>query len=261
MTEPQQTSSVRQEPVLVAKNLMKRFGGVVALSDANVELRAGEVVALVGDNGAGKSTFAKILCGAQPQDGGQLLVHGQSTKFGNTREAQAQGIQMVFQDLALCDNLDTIQNLFLGREIRTPWYMGRRLDRPAMEKKSRVLADELGVNIRNLSAPIRALSGGQRQAVAITRAVLADPKIVILDEPTAALGHEKRNKVRDTIEKLRDRGCAVLIISHDLSEVQHLADTVVVLRLGKTTAQLTRGNYDTDELIAQITGARGHVTV
>jgi len=255
------TSGSATTPALEARNLQKWFGGVAALSDASITLHPGKVVALVGDNGAGKSTLAKILCGAQPQDAGELEIDGQQVRMSSTRDAQARGIQMVFQDLALCDNLDTIQNLFLGRELRSPWYMGRRLDRPAMEKQSRVLASELGVNIRNLSAPVRTLSGGQRQAVAITRAVLSDPRVVILDEPTAALGVEKTSKVRETIERLRQRGCAVLMISHDLAEVEHLADTVVVLRLGRTVGELRRGEYDTEELIARITGASGHVTV
>jgi D-xylose transport system ATP-binding protein len=239
-----------------AVGVRKHFGGVVALRDANMTLTAGKVTALVGDNGAGKSTFAKILCGAESCTGGDLLLDDKRVHFGSTRDAQARGIQMVFQDLALCDNLDTVQNIFLGRELYTPWYMGRALDRPAMEQRSRALATELGIRIRDLSAPIRGLSGGERQGVAITRAVLSDPTIVLLDEPTAALGVEKRTRVREIIVKLRERGCAVMLISHDLAEVEHLADTVVVLRLGETVAQLHRGEYDGDELVARITGAK-----
>jgi D-xylose transport system ATP-binding protein len=215
------------------------------------------VVALVGDNGAGKSTIVKIVSGIYQQDEGDVSVGGEVVRLHSPTAANHVGIQTVYQDLALCDNLDTIQNLFLGRELTTRWYLGGRLSRAGMERRTRDVLASLDVRIPDLSAPIAALSGGQRQSVAVCRSILADPRLVILDEPTAALGVAQRRQVLALIHRLRAQGRGVVVVSHDLADVQQIADRVVVLRLGRKVAEMARGGYTRDDLVAHITGMRG----
>jgi D-xylose transport system ATP-binding protein len=242
-------------PALELRSVTKHFGGVQALKDVSLAVYAGEVVALVGDNGAGKSTLIKTIAGINVPDSGEIRRDGARVRLTTPQDAMARGIQTVYQDLALCDNLDTVQNLFLGRELRTPLWTGARLRRAEMEQNARrVLADLGVVTLRDLSKPVGALSGGQRQSVAICRSVLSDPRIVLLDEPTAALGVAQRREVLALIERLRDTGHAVVVVSHDLADVESVADRVVVLRLGEKVAEFSRGRYGRDDLVAAITG-------
>ncbi len=241
---------------LDVRDISKTYGGITALSNVSFQVPAAQVVALVGDNGAGKSTLVKTISGIVAPDSGEICVAGQRLASATPAAATALGIQTVYQDLALCDNLDTVQNLFLGRELVQPLLMGRRLRRAAMEQRTREVLAGLDVRIRDLSVPIGNLSGGQRQSVAVCRAILADPRLVMLDEPTAALGVAQRKQVLALIERLKAQGRGVIVISHDLGDVQHVADRVIVMRLGRKVGELTRGQFSRDDLVALITGSR-----
>ena len=242
-------------PALELAGVSKRFGGVHALTDVSLSVRPGEVVALVGDNGAGKSTLIKIISGIIPADAGEIRRDGEPVRITTPRDARSHGIQTVYQDLALCDNLDTVQNLFLGRELADPVLAGARLRRPVMEGLARKALSGLGVTtLRDLSLPVGSLSGGQRQSIAICRSVLWDPAVVLLDEPTAALGVAQRAQVLELIRRLREQGRAVIVVSHDLVDVEAVADKVVVLRLGRNAATFPRGGYTRHALVAAITG-------
>ncbi|MFD9130076.1 ATP-binding cassette domain-containing protein [Kitasatospora sp. NPDC059571] len=238
-------------PVLALRGVSKRFGAVQALTDVHLEVHAGEVVALVGDNGAGKSTLVKTIAGVHPIDEGSIEWEGTKVAINRPHDAQALGVATVYQDLALCDNLDVVGNLFLGRELRR---FGA-LDEVAMEKRAKELLDTLSIRIPSVRIPIAALSGGQRQVVAIARALVGDPKIVILDEPTAALGVEQTAQVLDLVERLRDRGLGVILISHNMADVKAVADTVAVLRLGRNNGVFEVANTSHEEIISAITGA------
>lgn len=243
------------EPILELRDIAKQYGGVTALAGVSLGVRAGEVLALVGDNGAGKSTLIKIISGILPPTAGEFLHRGVEVRLASPQDAAALGIQTVYQDLALCDNLDTVQNLFLGRELHDPVPLGGRLRRAAMEQRARQVLANLGVTtLRDLTVPVGGLSGGQRQAVAICRSVLWEPSVVLLDEPTAALGVAQRAQVLALIARLRDGGMGVILVSHDLADVQQVADRVVVLRLGRKVAEFTRDGYTRERLVAAITG-------
>ncbi|PBC71251.1 monosaccharide ABC transporter ATP-binding protein (CUT2 family) [Streptomyces sp. TLI_235] len=243
--------SVEGPPVLALRGVSKRFGAVQALTEVELEVPAGEVVALVGDNGAGKSTLVKAIAGVYVPDDGVIEWHGRSTTIHRPQDAQHLGIATVYQDLALCDNLDVVGNLFLGREIRRFGV----LDEVAMEKRSRQLLDTLSIRIPSVRIPIASLSGGQRQVVAIARALVGDPKVVILDEPTAALGVEQTAQVLDLVERLRERGLGVILISHNMADVMAVADKVAVLRLGRNNGVFDRRATNQEEIISAITGA------
>ncbi|MFI9159399.1 ATP-binding cassette domain-containing protein [Kitasatospora aureofaciens] len=238
-------------PVLALRGVSKRFGAVQALTDVHLEVHAGEVVALVGDNGAGKSTLVKTIAGVHPIDEGTIEWEGEAVSIARPHDAQALGVATVYQDLALCDNLDVVGNLFLGRELKR---FGT-LDEVAMEKRARELLDTLSIRIPSVRIPIAALSGGQRQVVAIARALVGDPKIVILDEPTAALGVEQTAQVLDLVERLRSRGLGVILISHNMADVKAVADTVAVLRLGRNNGVFEVAGTSHEEIISAITGA------
>ncbi|MFC5641751.1 MULTISPECIES: ATP-binding cassette domain-containing protein [Kitasatospora] len=238
-------------PVLALRGVSKRFGAVQALTDVHLEVHAGEVVALVGDNGAGKSTLVKTIAGVHPIDEGSIEWEGTAVSINRPHDAQALGVATVYQDLALCDNLDVVGNLFLGRELKK---FGT-LDEVAMEKRARELLDTLSIRIPSVRIPIAALSGGQRQVVAIARALVGDPKIVILDEPTAALGVEQTAQVLDLVERLRGRGLGVILISHNMADVKAVADTVAVLRLGRNNGVFEVESTSHEEIISAITGA------
>ncbi|CAM5658457.1 sugar ABC transporter ATP-binding protein [Kitasatospora aureofaciens] len=238
-------------PVLALRGVSKRFGAVQALTDVHLEVHAGEVVALVGDNGAGKSTLVKTIAGVHPIDEGTIEWEGEAVSIARPHDAQALGVATVYQDLALCDNLDVVGNLFLGRELKR---FGT-LDEVAMEKRARELLDTLSIRIPSVRIPIAALSGGQRQVVAIARALVGDPKIVILDEPTAALGVEQTAQVLDLVERLRGRGLGVILISHNMADVKAVADTVAVLRLGRNNGVFEVAGTSHEEIISAITGA------
>jgi D-xylose transport system ATP-binding protein len=238
-------------PVLALRGVSKRFGAVQALTDVELEVHAGQVVALVGDNGAGKSTLVKTIAGVHPIDEGTIEWDGKPVSISRPHDAQGLGVATVYQDLALCDNLDVVANLFLGRELGR----AKVLDEVAMEKRAKELLDTLSIRIPSVRIPIASLSGGQRQVVAIARALVGDPKLVILDEPTAALGVEQTAQVLDLVERLKERGLAVLLISHNMADVKAVADDVAVLRLGRNNGVFSVKDTSNEEIIAAITGA------
>ncbi len=238
-------------PVLALRGVSKRFGAVQALTDVELEVHAGEVVALVGDNGAGKSTLVKTIAGVHPIDEGAIEWEGKTVQVNRPHDAQNLGIATVYQDLALCDNIDVVGNLYLGREIRRRGV----LDEVEMERRSRELLDQLSIRIPSVRIPIASLSGGQRQVVAIARSMLGEPRLVILDEPTAALGVEQTAQVLDLVERLRERGHAVILISHNMADVKAVADKVAVLRLGRNNGVFEVKSTSQEEIISAITGA------
>jgi len=248
-------TSLAEPASLELRSISKSFGGVQALADISIELRAGEITALVGDNGAGKSTLTKVISGIYAPDAGEILRKGTPVRFTGPKDANAAGIQTVYQDLALCDNLDTVQNLFLGRELGGGGGHLFRLSAEEMESRAHETLSSLGVKIKDLRVPIAQLSGGQRQGIAICRSVLTLPEIVLLDEPTAALGLTQKHQVRELLQRLRDQGLAVMVISHDMGDVQFLADRIEVLRLGRKVASFRRGEYTSSDVVHAITGA------
>jgi D-xylose transport system ATP-binding protein len=241
-------------PVLSMRGVSKHFGAVAALTDIALDVHAGEVVALVGDNGAGKSTLVKILAGVHPQDAGTVNFDGKDVTIHTPVDSIQLGIATVFQDLALCDNLTVVDNLFLGREL-APW----RLNEVEMEVQSWKLLRQLSAKIPSVRIAVASLSGGQRQTVAIARSLLGSPKLIILDEPTAALGVAQTAEVLNLVERLRENGLAVIMISHNMQDVQAVADRVAVLRLGKNNGTFLMKDVSTDDLIAAITGATDNV--
>ncbi|HET6358510.1 ATP-binding cassette domain-containing protein [Streptomyces sp.] len=242
---------VSATPVLALRGVSKRFGAVQALTDVELEVHAGEVVALVGDNGAGKSTLVKTIAGVHPIDEGVVEWDGSKVQINRPHDAQNLGIATVYQDLALCDNIDVVGNLYLGREIRKRGV----LNEVEMERRARELLDTLSIRIPSVRIPIASLSGGQRQTVAIARSMLGEPKLVILDEPTAALGVEQTAQVLDLVERLRERGHAVILISHNMADVKAVADKVAVLRLGRNNGVFEVRTTSQEEIISAITGA------
>jgi D-xylose transport system ATP-binding protein len=237
--------------VLKLEGVSKRFGAVQALKDVQFDVSAGEVVALVGDNGAGKSTLVKAIAGVYTPDEGRMTFDGRDVTVASPAEAQRLGIATVFQDLALCDNLDVVANLFLGRELRR----GRALDEVGMEQESWRLLRQLSAKIPSVRIPVASLSGGQRQTVAIARSLLGQPKVVMLDEPTAALGVAQTAEVLNLVERLRENGHGVILISHNMSDVMAVADRVSVLRLGRNNGTFHVSQTSAQDIIAAITGA------
>jgi ABC-type sugar transport system ATPase subunit len=249
MTQPRVGRA--RERVLTVHGVGKRFGAVRALTDVDFWVNEGEVVALVGDNGAGKSTLVKLLSGVHSPDAGTIEYDGELVEIGSPADAQRLGIATVFQDLALCDNLDVVANLWLGREL----VEGTRLDEVDMEQRTWSLLRELSAKISSVRTPVASLSGGQRQTVAIARSLIGDPRVVILDEPTAALGVAQTAEVLNLIERLRERGHGVVLISHNMADVMAVADRVVVLRLGRNNGVYNVAEVTSATLIAAITGA------
>jgi D-xylose transport system ATP-binding protein len=242
-------------PVLHMEKISKRFGAVQALTDVHFEAYEGEIVALVGDNGAGKSTLIKVIAGVGPSDEGVIHFDGKPVTITRPVDATALGIATVYQDLALCDNLDVVANLFLGREdLRTGL-----LDEVAMERRANDLLRSLAAKIPSVRIPVASLSGGQRQTVAIARSLVGDPKLVILDEPTAALGVAQTAQVLDLMERLKDRGHAVILITHNLADADAVADRIVVLRLGRNAGEFRVGEVSQEDVVAAITGAKDNV--
>src|SRR5216683_1235232 len=226
------------EPLLEARGVIKHYGHVMALDGANFSAFPGEVVALIGDNGAGKSTLVKTLSGTIRPDGGQILIEGSAVRLASPLEARRYGIETVYQDLALAPDLDAAANLHLGREIyRIPFL--RVLNRAAMRQRATAAFAELGIQLPDVRAPVATLSGGQRQCVAVARAVAYASKVIFMDEPTAALGVAARERVLDTIRRVRDRGISVILISHNMPEVLAVADRIEVLRMGRRVARFT----------------------
>ncbi|MET0781235.1 MAG: ATP-binding cassette domain-containing protein [Microbacterium sp.] len=251
MSLPAARTGRARERVLTMRGISKRFGAVRALTDVDFWVNEGEVVALIGDNGAGKSTLVKVLSGVHAPDSGSIEYDGDLVEIESPADAQELGIATVFQDLALCDNLDVVANLWLGRELRT----GRTLDEVDMEQQTWTLLRELSAKIPSVRIPVASLSGGQRQTVAIARSLIGDPRVVILDEPTAALGVAQTAEVLNLIERLRERGHGVVLISHSMADVMAVADRAVVLRLGRNNGEYNIADVTTATLIAAITGA------
>jgi D-xylose transport system ATP-binding protein len=250
MTSTAQRTGQGPPPVLQLEGITKSFGAVKALGGVSMTVAAGEVVALVGDNGAGKSTLIKTIAGAHPRDGGTMRFGGEQVSPRRPVDSTRLGIATVYQDLALCDNLDIVANLFLGREK----HHGGFLSALDMEEVAVGLLKRLSVRIKDLRAPVSSLSGGQRQSVAIARSLLGDPRLVILDEPTAALGVEQTAEVLELIERLRAEGHAVLMVSHNLADVFDVADRIVCLRLGRSVAEFPVEGTTEEQVVAAITG-------
>jgi len=233
--------------------ISKAFGGVHAVEDVSLSIHAGEVLALLGHNGAGKSTLMKILAGAYTQDVGEIRVDGGAVNIRSPAQAQALGIETIYQTLALADNLDAVTNLFLGRELRTRFGT---LDDDAMEAAARVVFKRLNPNFHNLHVPVRSLSGGQRQVVAISRALYFNARVLIMDEPCAALGPEETRMVHDLVRMLKTQGVGIILISHDLPDVFALSDRLCVMKNGRTVGIYQTADVDEDAVLAMIIAGR-----
>jgi simple sugar transport system ATP-binding protein len=249
------TAATATQETLVLEGITKRFGSVTALRGASIAARTGEITAIVGDNGAGKSTLIKCLTGVHRPDEGRITVDGAEVHFHSPEDSRKAGIEAVYQDLALADDLAVWQNLYLNRELTRGVGPLRLLDRRGMRREADVLVRRLAVNVPPVRSRVRRLSGGQRQAVAICRAAGFGSRIVIMDEPTAALGHRETARAEELIASLRDRGLAVVLISHDFAQVQRLAQRVFVMRGGRVTATLGREDISPERLVALVTGA------
>jgi D-xylose transport system ATP-binding protein len=249
------TAATATQETLVLEGITKRFGSVTALRGASIAARTGEITAIVGDNGAGKSTLIKCLTGVHRPDEGRITVDGAEVHFHSPEDSRKAGIEAVYQDLALADDLAVWQNLYLNRELTRGVGPLRLLDRRGMRREADVLVRRLAVNVPPVRSRVRRLSGGQRQAVAICRAAGFGSRIVIMDEPTAALGHRETARAEELIASLRDRGLAVVLISHDFAQVQRLAQRVFVMRGGRVTATLGREDINPERLVALVTGA------
>jgi fructose transport system ATP-binding protein len=252
------TAPVKGEIVLEARNIVKRYGHVTALDGANLELRAGEVLAVIGDNGAGKSTMVKVLCGAVVPDQGEVLLDGVPVHFQSPLDPRKRGIETVYQDLAVAPALDIATNLFLGRELRCRGILGswfRLLDKRRMKTEAQKEMAELKFRLPSIDSAVEDLSGGQRQGVAVARAAIFARRLVIMDEPTAALGVRESGEVLNLIRTIRDRGLPVLLISHNMPHVFELADRIHIMRLGRRVALTTPREHSMGEVVAIMTGA------
>ncbi|MEM6385154.1 MAG: ATP-binding cassette domain-containing protein [Pseudomonadota bacterium] len=248
------------QPVLEAKGLTKRYGKVTALDNCDFELMPGEILGLIGDNGAGKSTLIKAISGAVAPDAGTVTLEGREVSFSSPIEAREAGIETVYQTLAMSPALSITDNMFMGREIRKPGVMGqlfRKLDRPAMEKFAREKLSELGLmTIQNINQAVETLSGGQRQGVAVARAAAFGSKVIILDEPTAALGVKESRRVLELIQDVKARGIPIILISHNMPHVFELADRIHVHRLGRRLTVIDPKEHSMSDAVAYMTGAK-----
>ena len=251
--EPTLTPTPTSEtaPTLEARAVSKHFGSVQALTDVDFEVRDGEVMALVGDNGAGKSTLIKCIAGIYPLDGGEVYFEGEKVSISGPKDAAKLGIEIVYQDLALCDNLDVVQNMYLGRETRD--WIGRLKEAPMEKRTAETLKGLRVTTIRSIRQQVASLSGGQRQSVAIGRAVMWNSRVVILDEPTAALGVAQTEQVLELVKRLAEQGLAVVLISHNLHDIFEVADRITVLRLGRNVSVLERAKTTQQEVVHAIT--------
>jgi D-xylose transport system ATP-binding protein len=246
-----ETPSVSDQPLLELRGITKSFGSVEALTDVDFEVREGEVMALVGDNGAGKSTLIKCVAGIHPMDSGEVVFDGQQVSIHGPKDAAKLGIEVVYQDLALCDNLDVVQNMYLGREAHDRL---QRLKEPPMEAKTNETLKSLRVTtISSIRQPVATLSGGQRQSVAVARAVMWNSRLVILDEPTAALGVAQTEQVLELVRRLAEQGLSVVLISHNLHDVFETATRITVLRLGRNVGIYERATTSQEEVVHAIT--------
>lgn len=241
--------------VLEVREVSKHYGGVAALSKVSLKISQGEIVAVVGDNGAGKSTLMKIIGGVIQPDLGEILVDDISTSFRTPREARAAGIEVVYQELALADDLDVAANLFLGREISRRWGPLRVLDKRAMQSRAREIVAGFGIDIPTVCANVRGLSGGQRQGVAIGRAVGWGSRLVIMDEPTAALGVRETGRIESVIKNLQSKGIAILLVSHNLDQVFRVSNRIIVLRRGREVGSRRTSETNADDVVSMIMGS------
>jgi ABC-type sugar transport system ATPase subunit len=242
--------------ILRAVDLRKQFGGLVAVDGVSLAVAAGEVLGLIGDNGAGKSTLIKMISGVYKPDGGQMFLNDREVNFASPEDARDMGIETIYQDLALCENLDASANIFLGREpARHVFGVLPAVDRSRMLQESRRILDQLDIRIPGLARPIRLMSGGQRQAVAIARAVYWNARLMIMDEPTAALGVPEQRKVLSLVQTLRERGVGIIIISHNLQDVLQVADRAIVMRRGRKVGERTIAGTTSSELLGLMVGA------
>jgi D-xylose transport system ATP-binding protein len=248
---------MERESILQIIDVHKHFGGTYAARGISFELHPGEVLALAGDNGAGKSTVIKMISGVYTPDAGQVLFNGESIEGRNPKEVRELGIETIYQDLALADNLDVGVNLFLGRERMTKAFgFLPVLDRPWMREEARTALKGLGIEINDLSMPVRDLSGGQRQAIAISRAVYWKAKVLIMDEPTAALGVPEQREVMDLIRRLKDQGVAIILISHNLNDIFAISDRIVVLERGRKAGERIASETDGNEIVRLMMGGK-----
>jgi D-xylose transport system ATP-binding protein len=236
-------------PLVEMHNIRVAFGGVHAVEDVSIDLHEGEVVGLVGGNGAGKTTLMRVLSGAHPADSGEILIRGEAQTIANPRDAKRFNIETIYQTLALADNVDAPANVFLGREVVTRWGT---IDDGAMEDATRRVMGRLNPNFTNFASPVKSLSGGQRQAVAIARAVYFNAKILIMDEPTAALGPAETAQVRNLIRQLRSEGLGIFLISHDIHDVFDLSDRIAVMYHGKIVGIVNKADVTTDDVLGMI---------
>ena len=248
------------KPILQGRNLVKRYGRVTALDDCDFELMPGEILEVIGDNGAGKSTLIKAVSGAVIPDQGEIYLEGKQVRFNSPIDAREAGIETVYQTLAMSPALSIVDNMFMGRELRKPGFMGqwfRKLDRPAMEKFAREKLSELGLmTIQNINQAVETLSGGQRQGVAVARAAAFGSRVIILDEPTAALGVKESRRVLELVLDVKARGIPIILISHNMPHVFEVCDRIHVHRLGKRLCVIRPGDYQMSDAVAFMTGAR-----
>jgi fructose transport system ATP-binding protein len=247
------------DAIMTGRGLTKRFGSVTALDGTDFDLYPGEILAVIGDNGAGKSSLIKCFAGAHVPDEGTMSISGEEVSFGSTQAAREYGVETVFQTLAVSPALDIAANLFLGREVRKKGFMGtvfRQLDKKGMRRQAETYLEELGIStLQDITQAVETLSGGQRQAVAVARAAAFGSKVIILDEPTAALGVRESGKVLDLIKDLKHRGLSVVLISHNMPQVYEVADRIHVQRLGKRAAVVTPKSASMNDSVAIMTGA------
>ena len=248
--------STNGEPILRAVNLVTRCGGLTAVNDVSLDIYAGAVVALAGDNGAGKSTLIKMVSGVYRPDGGHIYLEGKEITMASPLEARGLGIETIYQDLALCENLDATVNIFLGREpVKRLFGVFKQVDRAHMLAESNKVLDRLDIHIPNLRRPIRQMSGGQRQAVAIARAVYWNARLVIMDEPTAALGVPEQRKVHELVGALKRQNVPVIIISHNLQDIFAVSDRIIVMRRGQKVGDVRTAEVTDDDLVAMMVGS------
>ena len=248
------------EYLVETKNITKRFGGLTAVNKVSFGVRAGEIVAVLGDNGAGKSTLIKMISGVHQPDEGQILVQGKEVHIHSPMDALSMGIETIYQDLALAENMNVYANIFLGREkTKKAWGLFNVLDNQYMFEESRGVLDKLNIKIPSLRNNVRTLSGGQRQAVAISRSIYWNAKFLIMDEPTAALGVSQQKQVLDLVKSLKDHGIGIIIISHQMHDVFAVADRIVVMRRGEKVGDLLKKDTNTDEVVNLIVGSESVV--
>jgi simple sugar transport system ATP-binding protein len=247
-------------PLLEARGITKAYGNVAALTGVNFHLNSGEIVGLVGDNGAGKSTLVKTLCGAHQPTDGQILIDGEEVTFSSPKESRERGIEVVYQDLALANELSVAENIFLGREMKRSGVMGLlgAMDRKAMYASAIETLHSLAIEIKSVETRCGLMSGGQRQAVAVARAIMWGSKVLLLDEPTAALAVVESDKIAGLVTGVKEKGVGVILVSHNLPQVHELCDRVVVLLRGRVVTELHRGEYNIDDMVSWITGTALH---